>query len=234
MPRAQRAPSPASAVGRVCSRRDQPWLVAPGSHSQEAPGWKAQTQSTCWVSQGKPGERRRKHTQTGVLSGPPSVELPMPAPRCPASAGKTALGVGILDATLLLLVDHLGPPRKTLPLQQEGGSKKQSLGVGVCEPLTLRGREGGGLAPAGPAHGSTCASLREHVCPCGVVPRACTRGAHVLVRAGARVHACARVCPGRSMHPRAVPGAVCQSEGEGSCVRGLAWGRERGSQDLTV
>ena len=182
MPRAQRAPSPASAVGRVCSRRDQPWLVAPDSHSQEAPGWKAQTQSTCWVSQGKPGERRREHTQTGIPSGHPSVELPMPAPRCPASTGKTALGIGILDATLLLPVDHLGPPRKTLPLQQEGGSKKQSLGLGVCEPFTLRGREGG------TCHGSTCASLRARVCPCGAraqrVHTWCTR-ARVCICVGA-------------------------------------------------
>ena len=102
-----------------------------------------------------------------------------------------------MDATLLLPVDHLGPPRKTLPLQQEGGSKKQSLGVGVCEPLTLRAVKVGAwpqrdlpTAPLVQACASVCARVAScperahvvHMCLC------------VLVRVCTRVHACARVC----------------------------------------
>ncbi|MXQ96945.1 hypothetical protein E5288_WYG017883 [Bos mutus] len=100
-------------------------------------------------SWGKPGERRCEQTQTRVPSGSPSVELPTPAPRRPASIGKTALGVGILDAAFLLLADHLGPPERTLPLQQKGGSKKQTLGLGVCETFTLRVHEARGRGGAG-------------------------------------------------------------------------------------
>lgn len=146
--------------------------MAPGSNSQEAPGWKAQTQSTCWVSQGKPGERRCEQTQTGVPSGSPSVELPTPAPRRPASIGKTALGVGILDATFLLLVDHLDPPERTLPLQQKGGSKKQTLGLGVCETFTLRVHEGGGCGAWTRRDLSLCVCVPcTRVCACGVCAR---------------------------------------------------------------
>lgn len=217
MPRAQRAPSLASTVGRVCSRRRQtrargPRLKQPGGPRPEGPdsehllvfAFLRENQASAGVSRPRP----RRRLPPPRPPGPPSVGLPTPAPRCPASTGKAALGAGFLEPPSCSWPTTWALPGGPCLSQKKGGNKKQTLGRGVCETLTLQAREGRGcgawprrdlpMAPREPVRAHVCACTCARVCACtcarvhhvAFVPSTCTHGAHVFVCAGARVHAC--------------------------------------------
>lgn len=178
MPRAQE-PLLRLCRGQVYSTRPTlargPRLTQPGG-----PRLEGSRPDTCWVSQGKPGgagvSTPRRHPQ-GILPSSCPCQLPGALP-----PGKTALGIGILDATLLLRLTTWALPGKTLPLQQEGGSKEAKPGSWA----SVRRRSLCGAVKVGlprlhlykPAR--ACARV-------ALVPSACTRGAcvHVCICVGA-------------------------------------------------
>lgn len=205
MPRAQRAPSLASTVGRVCSRRRQtrargPRLKQPGGPRPEGPdsehllvfAFLRENQASAGVSRPRPRPPRPP--------GPPSVRLPTPAPRCPASTGKAALGAGFLEPPSCSWPTTWALPGGPCLSQKEGGNKKQTLGRGVCETLTLQACEGRGCgawprrdlptAPREPVRAHVCACTCARVHHVAFVPTTCTHGARVCVC----WCTCARVC----------------------------------------